>query len=481
MSGVTNMEQAILAGVTRRGVVIVLVVALCLRLAYLGMVAESPESFYLPDSKLYMQLAEDMVLTGGFNHRTDESAKEFRIETERVPLYIVYLAGFRFLLGQDPLWPVLGQCLLDSVACLLIGFMAGRIHPRMFFLAGLCAAFNLNLIAHATLILTDSLFVLLLAGSLLATVRFMQRPSLSDAALTGVLTALAILTRAVLAYFVPLVIGVVVVAVWRHRLGTAAMLRYGAVCLLSLAVLVGPLLMRNAQEYGRYRLVSQTGGHAMLWVVPLAREFASGVPAATTQNEMYERLRVHLESQGLSELPKNPFEASDQFEAVARKALLELGVVALAKAWIAGASINLLAPSVTAVPFLNKQSRPSFSATPGATPFEKIWNMLSHAASAPYLALLAAAAGLTVAFRVVQVAGFWKLMAGDSSLRWTVGYLLVFALFMVVMTGPIVGPKYRLPLEPILMVGLAAGLHALYERIISRKLPEGGTESSCAA
>jgi 4-amino-4-deoxy-L-arabinose transferase-like glycosyltransferase len=422
-----------------------------------------------------------MVLTGGFNHRTDDSAKEFRIETERVPVYTIYLAGVRLLVGQNPLWAVVGQCLLDSAACLLIGLLAGCVQPRLFLPAGLCAAFNLNLIAHSALVLTDSLFVLLLTGSLLTTVRFMQRPSLTDAALTGALTALAILTRAVLAYFVPFVVGALLFAAWRHREGTAATLRYGAVCLLSLGLLVGPLLMRNAQAYGQFRLVSQTGGHAMLWVVPLAREFSSGVPASRTQDEMYERLKAHLERQGLRELPGNPFDASDQFETVAREALSELGVVALAKAWFAGASINLLSPSVTAVPFLNRQARPGFSATPGATPVEKVWNLLRDATSAPYLALLAAAAGVTMVFRILQATGFWKLMTGDPSARWPVGYLLIFALFMLAMTGPIVGPKYRLPLEPVLMVGVAAGLHALYERFAARKLAEKGTEPSCAA
>jgi 4-amino-4-deoxy-L-arabinose transferase-like glycosyltransferase len=451
---------------SRRYALIVFVLALAIRLAYAGLAGQDPANLRAPDSVAYTTLADAMLASGGFNHPQGDG---FFAETERTPAYVVYLAAVQFVFGRDPVWPVLGQCLLDSLTCLLIGALASYVRPQLFLVAGIGAAVNLNLIAHSALVLTDSLFVLLLTGSLLAAVRFMQRPSLADAALAGALTALAILTRAVLAYFVPFVVGAMLLAAWRHRLGAPAMLRYGTVCLLSLGVLVGPLLLRNAHEYGRYRLVSQTGGHAMLWVVPMARELASGVSASTTQDEMYERLKVHLGRQGLTALPSDPFEASDQFEAVARQALSELGAVALAKAWFIGTSINLLAPSVTAVQALNTQTRPRFSTTSGATPYEKIWNILSHAASAPYLVLLAAAAGLTLVLRGIQAIGFWKLMTGDPSARGPVWYLLIFALYIVAMTGPIVGPKYRLPLEPVLMVGLAAGLHALYERIAARK------------
>jgi len=465
---------------TRRNVLIVLFLALALRLAYVGFVGHDASNLYAPDSRMYNMLADDMLSSGGFNRRVG-SGVAFVPETERVPVYVAYLAAIRAVFGQSPVWPAIGQCLFDAITCVGIGMLAARFRADLFLLAGACAVFNLNLIVHSAMILSDSLFLLPFTLMLLCTVRFIQKPTLSDALLAGCCVALALLTRSILLYFVPVLFLVVVLAAHRHAAGASRMVRYVAACALPLVLLVGPLIQRNYSTYGHFSLVSQGGTHGLFWVVPLAREFSRGVPFARTQDEMRQSLASYLSSRGLEEPLNNPFESSALHMRVAMQALRDMSIGELALAWAVGAGINLFAPSVASVPFVSQMDRPRFYATPGDSPVGKIWNMLRESQGISYLAWIIPAGLFTVFIRCLQAWGIRHLAGAQAGTAGPLIFLLVVIVYVLVITGPLVGVKYRLPLEPILMVGLAAGLHALYERIVARKLPEGGTEPSCAA
>lgn len=444
---------------TRSAALTILALALLLRLGYFGIGVPDTDSLYMPDSRLYETLADAMVASGGFNRQT---LTGFVAETERAPLYVAYLAVFRAFLGTNPIWPVLGQCVLDALTCLLIGYLAAQFHRDLALIAGLLAACNLNLIVHAGLILADSLFLLPFTAHLVMMVRFIQRPTAWDALWAGLFFALALLTRSVLLYFAPVLPAAVLIVAWRHDVGWERLGRAVAACLLPLLVLVGPLLIRNANAYGHFSFTSQGGTHALYWVVPLAREFALGVPFAQTQDEMRRRVEIQYQQQGLPGQPPNPFEASRQHMNVAQRALQEMSIGELTWAWGAGALINLTAPSLSSVPLISRMERPRFYEVSGRTPLEKVWNFLSRDGVSTYLAWMIPAIALTVAVRGVQVWGIFcrvgrRLIAGDALL-----YLLAVGLYILAITGPVVGVKYRLPLEPMLVVLAAAGLHSLF-------------------
>ncbi len=444
---------------TRSTALTILVLALLLRLAYFGIGIPDTESLYMPDSRLYETLADDMAASGGFNRQT---LTGFVAETERAPLYVAYLAAFRTFMGTSPIWPVLGQCVLDSLTCLLIGYLAAQFHRDLFMIAGLLAACNLNLIVHAELILADSLFLLPFTAHLVMMVRFVQRPTAWAAFWAGVFFAVALLTRSVLFYFAPVLPAAIVIISWRRDVGRERLGRAVVACLVPLIVLVGPLLIRNAGEYGHFSLTSQGGTHALYWVVPLAREFALGVPFAQTQDEMRRRVELQYQQQGLPGQPRNPFEVSRQHMEVAQRALQEMSIGELTWAWGAGAMINLTAPSLSSVPLISRMERPRFYEASGRTPMEKVWNFLRRAGGSSYLAWMIPAIVLTLAVRGVQAWGIFcragrRLIAGDALL-----YLLAVGLYILAITGPVVGVKYRLPLEPMLVVLAAAGLHCLF-------------------
>ncbi len=452
---------------SRRSILIVFFAALALRLVYLGLVYDGPDSLRMPDSEMYEKYAGSLLATGGIGTETPDG--EFVPFTERMPGYIVYLALFRALFGDNPLWPILGQAVLDSLTCVLIAWLAAGFDRRLALPAGLIAAANLNMIAHAGMVLNDSLFLLPFTAALLATLSYLRTPSLAAAATAGGSIAFAMLIRPVVLYFPPILFATFAIAAWRRRLGFGRTATHLLACALAIAVLISPQLLRNAKKFDHYALASQGGTHALMWVVPLAREYVWGVPFDRSQEEMGARLQAYLARQGLSGLPLDPFEMSDLQMSVAAEALREMGVLNLAKAWGAGAAINLFTPSIIAVPKIRAMDRPRFYDTQGETVVEKIWLFLSDTRNPPFTALVVLAILLTVILRGAEFAAMARI--GRTLAIGPALFLLVVAGYILAVTGPVAGVKYRLPIEPTLTVFLATALLWAVDAWRRRRLP----------
>jgi hypothetical protein len=427
---------------------VVFALALVVRLGYVGLVYDGPASLMKRDSAVYLALAQGIVEQGGFGRAGEDG---FRPETGRLPGYPAWLALFR-VAWDDPLAPVLGQSALDAFTCVLIALLAARLDPRLGFAAGLFAAINPTMITSTGYVLTDSLFLFLFAGWLLATVDHMVRPTSQGAVLAGLLLGLATLTRAVTQFAVPLFALAVVAAALRGGARPARAIGHGALALALCLAVLAPVALRNLALFGHLTpLTTQGGGHALRFVAPAALKFAAGVPIDDARLRMAERLAA-----AYPERATNPFVTSAEAAAVAREALFEIGVVGLGQAWVTGAAINLAAPSLVQVPGFRSFERPSFYATPGDNALVKAFNVVRSTESPRALVLLVGAAAVTAAIRLVQLVGLARVGRRLLSLPWL--FLLGVALYVLVVTGPVTGVKYRLPLEPLLTILFALGL-----------------------
>lgn len=434
---------------------IVFLLALTVRLVFLAFVYDGPNSLHQPDSPAFEQPARGLVEYGviGLPQMDGATPEPF---TERVPGYILFLAAL-LIAWPSSIAVALVQAVLDSITCVAISAFARQVAPRLGPAAGLVAALAPNMVIQSSQILSDSLFLLPFTLFLTASLRATSQPLLRHAALAGLWLGIATLIRPVpwiLIGLMPVVLAVMVRG-WRHRIKLAA-------TMLSVALItITPWLARNAIVAGHWQLASQTGVHALYWVVPLTREYGAGTSPDQTKALMNERLSARLAAQGRSALPENPFEASSIMNVVAKEALLESGVMVMARAWVTGAVVNLLSPAIVAAPPVQHMARPSFYDTAGGTIGAKMANYMAAAASTSYFWVMAAGLVGTALARLLQLAGLVAAMRGGWSRQALVISAVVFLYFLAV-TGPITGVKYRLPLEPILVLLLAEGsLHVL--------------------
>jgi hypothetical protein len=357
-----------------------------------------------------------------------------------------------------PLTTVLCQGVIDAGTCLLVYAMAALIAPRYAFASGILAAFNPTQIVLSGLLYTDTLFLFFVALSLVGAMLYLRETSWRSAIIVAIGLGGGSLTRVFLVLWSPILIVFLFVAVLTaKRFGKHVVLQLAMVGMVTLSS-IAPIIARNVTLYGAWALTSQGGTHLLFWVVPLVEEAKTGTPWAigTKQaaNELHQRF---------PQKDSNPFVQARRHSQFGREKLMQLGPAAIARAWITGAAINLASPAIITVPLVAALPRTGFYDTKGANPVEKIVNFLFRSDNALFAwIVLAGIAGVGV-MGVLQLAGLFELMWRPG----TVAVLLMFCLwigFVLIINGPVASPKYRLPIEPVLVLLAGAGFCSLKDR-----------------
>jgi len=193
----------------------------------------------------------------------------------RPPLYVMMLAGVVRLAGTSYLPVLLLQALLSAATLLPLGWLAWRVGGRgsARWAVGLGSLF-LPFTLFAGLLLSETLFTLLLALTLVALVRAREvlpsglRKCALWLVLSGVLLGLSALTRATALGFVPLA------ALWLSFgrkdaaipvIPTRIRILAASLMLLACVVTLIPWTVRNYVAYGKFVAIDTTGGYN-LWL-----------------------------------------------------------------------------------------------------------------------------------------------------------------------------------------------------------------------
>jgi hypothetical protein len=378
--------------------------------------------------------------------------------TDRLPLYPLLLAAIQHAFGDAPRAVALIQAATDAATCALIAALGALISPRVGLIAGILAALSPTLIVFSTQILTDSLFLFFFAVMLLAGARFLLRPSAGLAIWAGLSGGLALVTRPVvaplLAAAAPLLFAIALVQ--RRSLGLA--LTAAMVFVVAAAAPIAPVLLRNVAYYQSFALTSQTGDHLALWIVPLVTQRADGTPYQVTVDRMEERSRQKI-AQGPTEAT-NPFRRAAVQTELAREEMARLPFAAYGKAWLEGMVVNLAAPALLADPRVRALPKPSFYNTAGTTLWQRARAYLFEEPGA-YQTLLLLGLVAMLPFLALEAIGFVMLA---RSKPWAAALAGAVLAYFLLLNGPVAAPKYRLPMEPLLIVLAAIPLAWLTER-----------------
>jgi len=178
-----------------------------------------------------------------------------------LPLYSSFLGAVSFVGGTSPLTHRLASCVLGAGAVLVVGLTARRIAGDRAGLlgAGIAAAYPMLWINDGMLI-SESMYALVIAGILLTAYRLWDEPSWTNTIVFGVALGLGLLTRPEAILLGPL-IGVPFILArrpeWRPRLAKIAVA--GAIVVAMLA----PWLVRNAVKFSEPVYLTSGGGSVL--------------------------------------------------------------------------------------------------------------------------------------------------------------------------------------------------------------------------
>jgi hypothetical protein len=178
-----------------------------------------------------------------------------------LPLYSSFLGVISFFGGTSPLTHRLASCVLGAGAVLLVGLTGRRIAgDRAGLLGAAMAAAYPMLWINDGMLISESMYALVIAGILLAAYRLWDDPSWKNTVVFGVALGLGLLTRPEAILLGPL-IGVPFFLArrpeWRPRLAKIAVA--GAVVVAMLA----PWLVRNAVKFEEPVYLTSGGGSVL--------------------------------------------------------------------------------------------------------------------------------------------------------------------------------------------------------------------------
>lgn len=461
-----------------RWLLAIFLLALLLRAGNAFWLAQTPDHFFTEDAAMYWSGAGALLEHGSFVRvRADGTLLP---ETERVPGYSLFVAAIRLVAGADPLTVVLVQSVLDAVTCLLIALIGGLLAPGLGRLAGLLSAVWPNMVIHAGALLTETLFLLLVTAMLLFCARFLAAARLRDAVVAALLCGLALMVRPVL-QFMPAALALTAPAVmawhlWRRGPGAVDRPRRPGLRLVAAPVLVlllgflpaSPWIARNLDRFDTMSLTDQGGVHLLYWVVPLVEASASGTPHGVAAAEARDRWVGRLRAEGLTPEDLAPFERNRRETQVALEMLGEMSAPVLAKAWLRGMAINLAAPAIAVDPRVRALPHPSFYQIPEAGILGKLRVYLTGE-NRPFGLIIGGGLAAAAVVSLLQAIGFFRLL-------WRVPWAALFGglciAYFLLITGPVPSPKYRLPVEPVLILFTAAAL------LPRRRLADGRSNGS---
>ena len=411
---------------------------------------------HTPDSSIYLELRDNLLSQGGFLR--EDGAGGYVPEIERVPGYPLFLAALSSIAGSSEWAIVSTQAVLGAITAVLIALLGMRVNREMALVSGLFTAAWPNEIVNGALVLNDSLFLTLFSGSLVVFAFFSNRPTFSAASGTGLLFGLSLIVRPLFQFLPPLLALIIYLTARRNGSTRPAAAAMGMVFLVATLAPATPTIMRNLENYGTPSLTAQAGTHLMGWVVPLVAWHAQGVPYDTAFETARKRFLDHLDSQNKTVEELGSFATSQHRAQFALHLLSEYTPVELAEAWIKGAIVNMGAPAIALDPRI-RAARSGSLMTDAASGgwMGRLSQWWSTAPAWANTVLMLGIAG-SIAVSILQLIGFLRLWPTHV---WACVLGVGLAAYVLLIMGPVVGTKYRLPFAPVEILFSAYGLLSL--------------------
>jgi 4-amino-4-deoxy-L-arabinose transferase-like glycosyltransferase len=180
---------------------------------------------------------------------------------EHGPLTVLYLTPWSIGAGANPPWQRFAITLAGIAAVFVIGLLGERLAGQRAGLvaAGIAAAYP-NLWINDSLIMSESLAVLIVAGALVIALDFDRRPGVWRAVALGLLVGLGALTRTEIILFA---IGFAALAWWRSA-GHPRRVLMPVLILAATVVTIAPWVIYNLARFEKPVLLTTNGERTLL-------------------------------------------------------------------------------------------------------------------------------------------------------------------------------------------------------------------------
>ena len=381
----------------------------------------------IADERHYLELATSLVEGRGF-------AFSYGLTSLRPPLYPAVIAGTWTATGTQSLVAVRALQIIFGLATAWLVFLIGRrvYDERAGLAAAAIVAFYPTLVFANALILTETLFALLVVLVVWLAIRLVDRPSLVLGLATGMSIGLAALTRSVLWPF-PVVLAAIML--WAVRAPLIRRFAIAAAIVAGFAGTVAPWAVRNTRLQRVPVLIDTMGG----------MNLRMGNYAYTPHDRIWDAVSMQGEKLWIVGLPPEAPDGGEWTEGQKER-------------WARDRAIEFML------------ANPGLTAWRAAIKFGDFWGLdrdfiagVERGLYAPPLWVTATAgAAMLLAYPLVITLTLGAIALAPPSDRRAHVIMLVLVIFVCALHTIVFGhPRYRLPLMPILAVYAGAAVTRL--------------------
>jgi len=452
---------------------VIIIFAVALRITYQAAMLSYGGSVHNgSDSEKYLNIADSLYTYSEFSY-VERSADGVTLTpaTDRMPIYPYFLVGLFKVFGYYDLESVaIFQILVDSITIIGISLTALSISPRLVVPSALVAAFIPNFIVHSSYILTETLFLMFFTWGLCAALWALQsKHRLWLLVASGILFSMSLYTRQVMMFF-PIFLYPALIYGLRtsgiNKKSHCAIL--ASVPVLIMIAAAAPRVIENHDNYGHAVLTTQSGNHMLKWVYPCLRTPWSCSSHGLAWQENSPIVANKMQAITPREA-QNPVITDMIMRDIAMARIRELGFYQIAAGLVTGATKNLIQTGIYETFSQFRQPTTFFSAMPGHTVREQFLNFLSINRDNYFMIFWVFAQIALLISRFLQFVGLAHGLR-DPLIRPKVVILLMTVVYFLIVNGPIANPKYRIPMEPALIILFAIGVCAIFDWIRRRTL-----------
>lgn len=437
--------------------VLIFLLALMTRILNLLVIEDIQTFAFIEDSRMYWDIGSCI---NEFGYFCNFSGEGFGLETERVPLYPLFISIHLHFWESAVISVLVSQAIIDSINAMLVALLGSRFGSWVGIISGIVYAISHNFILHSSLILPETFAIFLFLSFMLLTLNLRQFAIRSVLGwlviglLTGVFAGLLVLSKIVFQFvvLVGMVVGIASVK------GKFCRLSYIVMFVIGFGASLFPLVERNIKKFDSYSLSSQTGTHALFWVVGNCISLDEGSSFSSVTKPLKDAFYDDLVSRGIDYQAISPFELSSLKVGFAASRAAQLDVDVILKCWSFGAVKSLIAPSLVVDQRIRQLNTGSFYESSGSGLFDKIYGFVIHNNSV-YVASLIVGSFVSMVSLSLAAVG---VVVGLRTSRWDVLCFLGITGIFLLISGPVGGAKYRILFEPFVLILAAVGALAVY-------------------
>jgi hypothetical protein len=252
------------------------------------------------------------------------------------------------------------------------------------------------------------------------------------------------------------------VALWLHKRAPALRsLGLALVPAILILAIAAPRAIDHYRSYGYLSLTAQEGTHLLNWFYGC---LASTTPCAE-RGRVVDEMRPISEQRvaALGKNKDNPFAVSAVESRLAIEKILSTPPSLIATSMTAGMFRVLMQTGFYESFAQFHQPLTFLSAMPGTTTTERLTNFIKTNAANGFMIMWVLAQAALLLSRGVQLAGLVHGLR-EPAYRGATLILAATIVYFLVLTGPVASPKYRIPIEPPLLILFGMGWVWLCDR-----------------